>query len=446
MSPITVSFCYNRCVQKVRLREALGVAFGVAVIIGNTIGAGILRTPGDVARVLPTTSLFLSVWIIGGIYVLLGAMCAAELGTLFPDSGGQYVFVRNALGEFPGFIVGWSDWISTCGTTAAVAIVIGEYSGALIPALHGHVVGIALGVTIGFAILQWRGVKWGSRTQEITGLLKVLAFVIVIVACFTGSRAREGVPVPMPASLFVAFVLALQAVIYTYDGWAGVIYFSEEVRNKEKNIPRALFAGVFSIIAIYLGLNLALLYVLPISGIAGQNLALATAAEAVFGRLGDPIVRALMVISMISSINAYHLMATRVIFAMSRDGVITRRATAVNRGGTPTVALAMSALVAVLFIVSGTFEQVIAVLAFFFVANYTLSFTSLFVMRWRAPDAPRPYRVWGYPFTPAIALLGSVAFLAGAVAGDTRRSIYALLLLAVSWPVWWVTKKLRIEN
>jgi len=433
-------------VQKVRLREAVGVAFGVAVIIGNTIGAGILRTPGDVAALLPTTTLFLSVWVIGGLYVLVGAMCMAELGTLFPDSGGQYVFVRHALGDYAGFIVGWSDWVSTCGTTAAVSIVIGEYTGALIPSLHGHVVAIALFVTIFFALVQWRGVKWGSRTQEITGLLKVLAFVIVIVACLAASHPKTAGPaVMMPASLFVAFVLALQAVIYTYDGWSAVIYFSEEVRDKARNIPRALFAGVFSIIAIYVGVNLALLYVLPVTAIAGKNLALAAAADAVFGRLGDPIVRALMVISMISGINAYHLMATRVIFAMSRDGVVTRRAAVVNKGGTPTVALALSAGVAILFILSGTFEQVIAVLAFFFVANYTLSFISLFVMRKREPDAVRPYRVRGYPFTPAIALIGSIAFLVGAVAGDTQRSVYALLLLAVSWPVYRFNKS-RIDN
>jgi basic amino acid/polyamine antiporter, APA family len=430
-------------VQKVRLREAVGVAFGIAVIVGNTIGAGILRTPGEVAKFLPTTTLFLSVWIIGGLYILLGAMCMAELGTLFPDSGGQYVFVTHALGSYAGFIVGWSDWISTCGTTAAVAIVIGEYSGALFPALAGHTIGVALFVTLFFALLQWRGVKWGSRTQEITGFLKVLAFVIVIAACFFGPHARmAGATVAMPASMFVAFVLALQSVIYTYDGWAAVIYFSEEVKDKARNIPRALFSGVFAIIAIYLGVNLALLYILPVTAIAGKNLALATAAGAVFGRLGDPIVRALMVISMISGINAYHLMATRVIFAMSRDGVVMRRASRVNAGGTPTVSLALSAGVAVIFILGGGFDDVIAVLSFFFVANYTLSFTSLFVMRRREPDAPRPYRVWGYPFVPAIALAGSIAFLAGAVVGDPQRMGWALVVLALSWPVWWLSRRL----
>ncbi|MGZ8854018.1 MAG: APC family permease, partial [Thermoanaerobaculia bacterium] len=222
-----------------------------------------------------------------------------------------------------------------------------------------------------------------------------------------------------------------------------VVYFSEEVRDGARNIPRALFVGVFSIIAIYLAVNLAIFYVLPLSAIAGKNLALGSAAEAVFGAYGDPVVRTLMVISMISGINAYHLMASRVLFAMSRDGLISRRASVVNPGGTPTVALALSAIVAVLFILNKKFEEVIAVLAFFFVANYTLSFASLFVLRRTMPDAPRPYRVWGYPWIPALALIGSVAFLAGAVAGDTKRSLYALALLAASYPVYRLLRMAR---
>lgn len=428
----------------VRLRQAVGVAFGVTVIVGNTIGAGILRTPGEVAAQLPTPLAFFSVWILGGLYALLGAICLAELGTLLPSSGGQYVYARRALGEYAGFVVGWSDWISTCGTTAAVSIVIGEYSSALIPALKGRVIPVALSVTLLFAILQWRGVKWGSRTQEITGFLKIAAFAAVVVACFLWAPSRPaGGATVVSATTLAALMIALQAVIYTYDGWAAVIYFSEEVKNGAKNIPRSLFVGVASIIAIYVGVNLAIFYVLPISEIAGRNLALAHAAQVVFGALGDPMVRGLMVISMISGINAYHLMASRVLFAMSRDGLVSPRASVVNEGGTPTVALALSAAVAVMFILSGTFDAVIAVLAFFFVANYTLSFASLFVLRRTMPDAPRPYRAWGYPFTPAIALISSIAFLAGAVAGDTRRSIWALALLAASYPAWRLLRMVR---
>jgi APA family basic amino acid/polyamine antiporter len=239
-------------------------------------------------------------------------------------------------------------------------------------------------------------------------------------------------------------VLSLQAVIYTYDGWTGVVYFSEEIEHPGHDIPRALFGGVISVIAIYLLVNFALLYVLPISQIAGKDFAAGTAAEVIFGRYGDPIFRSLTIISMLSAVNALHLMATRVLFAMSRDGLFTRKAATVNKGGTPTVALFFSAAVALLFIAFGrTFEKVITVLAFFFVSNYALSFFSVFVLRQREPDRQRPYRVPGYPWTTAAALAGSVLFLAGAVASDTRNSLYALILLAASYPVFSVLRIMR---
>jgi APA family basic amino acid/polyamine antiporter len=242
-------------------------------------------------------------------------------------------------------------------------------------------------------------------------------------------------------ALMAAVVISLREVIYTYDGWSGVIYFSEEVQNPGRDIPRSLFGGVLTITAIYLLVNVALLYVLPISGIAGKEFAAGEAANAIFGHYGDTIFRCLTIVSMLSGINALHLMATRVIFGMSRDGLFTTKAARVNAGGTPSVSLWLSTLVAVLFIVFGqTFGKVITIVAFFFVANYILSFISLFVLRWREPDKPRPYRAWGYPWTPGLALIGSLVFLAGAIASDTENSLYALGLLAVSYPVFRVIK------
>jgi len=431
-----------------RLLSILGVGFGLAVAIGDTIAAGIVRTPGQIALKLPHVWLFLGVWVAGGLYALLGAFSLAELGTMIPRSGGQYNFARRALGPYAGFIVGWSDWISTCGTTAAVAIVIGEYTGALLPALAGRTVAVATFVTMAFALLQWRGLRWGSRAQELTAALKTLAFLALVVACFAlggNSHSVAAVPpahAPAGLALAVAVVLALQAVIYTYDGWDAVIYFCEEVRNPAHDIPRSMFGSVLSITAIYLLLNAALVYVLPISVIGGENFALGVAAQQIFGAHGDQIIRSVMVVSMLSGINAYHLMATRVLYAMSRDGLFSSRAVRVNEGGTPSVALFASAAVAVLFILSGTFERVIALLAFFFVANYTLSFVSVFVLRWREPDAPRPYRAWGYPWTTALALAGSIAFLAAAVMSDTRNSLWTLLLLAASYPVYRLSQRL----
>ena len=434
----------------------LGVGFGLAVIIGNTIGAGIFRTPGSIAALLPNNWLFLSVWLIGGLYALLGAIQIAELGTMLPRSGGQYVFARHALGEFAGFIVGWSDWISTCGSTAAVSLVVGEFSGVLFPSLAGTAIVIpssititwpviiAVAVAITFAVLQWRGVVWGSGVQNVTSLLKGSAFVILIVAAFVwgGHSTATAKPVRVSEiSLLAAFILSLQAVIYTYDGWTGVIYFSEEVETPSRNVPRALFGGVLSVIAIYLLVNLALLYVLPISEMAGQSFAAGAAAIALFGKHGDAVFRSLTIISMLSAINAYHLMATRVLFALSRDGLFMRKAASVSEGGTPRLALLLSAAVALLIILFGqTFGTVITILAFFFVANYTLSFISVFVLRYREPDRERPYRAWGYPATTGLALLGSILFLIGAIVSDTRNSLYALVLLIISYPVFLLLK------
>ncbi|HEX3282999.1 MAG TPA: APC family permease [Pyrinomonadaceae bacterium] len=430
------------------LLRVLGVGFGLAVIIGNTIGSGIFRTPGQIAGHLPNIWLFLSVWVIGGIYALLGAVQIAELGTMLPRSGGQYVFARHALGEYAGFISGWSDWISTCGSAAAVAIVISEFSRVLFPSLNGRELAVGITITVLFGALQWRGIAWGSSSQNITSALKALVFIALIAACFIFGQGTIGstpvMPVPAGFALMGAFVISLQAVIFTYDGWTGVIYFSEEVEQPGKNIPRSLFGGILLIIAIYLLVNLALLYVLPIGKIAGQDFAVGLAANEIFGKHGDTVFRSLTIVSMLSALNAYHLMASRVLFAMSRDGLFTTRGATVNKGGTPAFALFVSVMVAVLFIVFGqTFERVLAVLAFFFVANYTLSFISVFVLRYREPKKERPYRAWGYPWTTAAVLLGSVLFLAGAIASDTRNSTYALGLLVISYPLFYLINRSR---
>ncbi len=427
-----------------RLLQVLGVGFGVAVAVGNTIGAGIFRAPGEVAAHLPDTSLFLAAWTVGGVYALLGALQIAELGTMLPRSGGQYVFSRYALGDYAGFVVGWSDWLSTCGSAAAVAIVVGELAGALVPALAGH--GTALAVTVAslFAVLQWRGIRRGSLIQHVTSSLKAAVFLTLIVAALA-SGAEASMPAavmtpPAGLALATAFVLSLQAVIYTYDGWTGPVYFTEEVEDPARAIPRSLFSGVLAIIAIYLLVNVSLLHVLPVSRIAGEAFAAGTVADAIAGPRGESLLRLLMLVSMLSAINAYHLMASRVLFAMSRDGLFSHRAATVNDGGTPTVALMLSTVAAILFIVFGrTFEQVITVLAFFFIANYTLSFVSLFLLRRREPERLRPYRAWGYPWTTGAALAGSVAFLAGAIVGDTAHSMLALVLLAASYPLFRMT-------
>jgi basic amino acid/polyamine antiporter, APA family len=426
-----------------KLLKVLGMWFGIAAAVGNAIAAGIVRTPGEIAKALPNAWLFLGVWIVGGLYALFGASSMAELGAAIPRSGGQYNFSRRALGDFAGFIVGWSDWLSTCGT-AAVAIVIAEYSGHLIPVLAGHVKLISSGIILGFGILQWRGVRWGSNAQLITAAMKTAALMILVVACFIlGAHARAAAPAAtaalpsMPSGwpLAVALILGLQAVVYTIDGWDGVIYFGEEVREPGRDIPRAIFGSVFSVMGIYLLLNLVALYVLPMNEIVGNDFVLGTIADRVFGSLGDPIIRSIMIISMLSCVNSNLLFSSRTLHAMSCDGLFFRPVSRVNAGGTPTLSLLLSTVVS-LFFVLGSFERVIAMLSFFFVANYTLTYASLFLLRKREPQMNRPYRAWGYPWTTAIALGASVVFLIGSIATDRENAPLALLMLVLSYPVY----------
>jgi basic amino acid/polyamine antiporter, APA family len=428
--------------------------FGMAAAIGNTIAAGIVYTPGDVAKQLPNAWLFLGIWILGGLYALAGASSMAELGAAIPRSGGQYNFSRRALGDYAGFIVGWSDWLSTCGTAAAVAIVISEYSGHLFSIFAGHVQSLSVTIIVGFGVLQWRGIRWGRGTQLLTAALKTGAFVILVAAAFLlGGPAHKAamqhavatLALPSGWQLAIAVMLGLQAVIYTVDGWDGIIYFGEEVRDPGHHIPRAIFGSVFSIMGIYLLLNLIALYIVPMSEIAGNTFVLGTVANRVFGSLGDPIIRSIMVISMLSCLNANQLFCTRTLYAMSCDGLFFRRATAVNPGGTPTVSLFLSTLVGVLFLAvsflgGNAFQRITAMLSFFFVANYTLSYTSVFVLRKREPEMPRPYRAWGYPWLTRIALLASVLFLIGSIFTDQKNAPLALGMLVLSYPVYRLMK------
>ena len=461
--------------ERGKLLQILGVGFGIAVAVGNTISAGIVRTPGDIAARLPNHWLFFAVWFGGAFYALMSAFQLAELATAIPKSGGQYNFSRRAIGDYAGFIVGWSDWLSTCGTTGAVGIVIGEYmahmfrpfggsfqlSGALgdfLSRLSADLANIprlkvtAVSVIILFALLQWKSISMGSKVQNFTTVLKGLVFFIMVIACFTlgghlrqtseaASLAHAAAPIAIPvgAALVTALLLGIQATIYTYDGWDGVIYFGDEIKNPGYLVPRAIFASLFSIVLIYLLVNAAVLYVLPMNEIAGNTFSLGLAAERVFGAYGDFIFRSIMVLALFSSLNALHLMGARVIYAMSRDGLFFRAVSRVNKGGTPTVGLLLSAIVGLAFAIF-SFERVIAMLAFFFVTNYLLSFVSLFLLRMHEPALPRPYRAWGYPWTTALALLGSIGFLIGAVREDRTNSLLTLVALACSYPVYRVLK------
>jgi APA family basic amino acid/polyamine antiporter len=423
--------------------------FGLAVTIGNTIGGGILRTPGDIASLLPNAWLFIGIWIVGGLYALLGANALAELGTMLPKSGGQFVFARHAFGNYAGFVVGWMDWISTCASTAAISIVIGESVAAVTHLATGTASPIAVSIVVLFTAILVRGTRFGDRAQRITSLAKAVALLVLVVACFMfGRRAHldlSAVATHAPQlTTFAAFLLAAQAVIYTYDGWNGPIYFSEELDDPSKQIPQSMFYGLLGIAVIYLLINSAFIYALPTQALAGSSLAAATVAKAIFGDRGETLVRIVVIVSLPSAVNACLLMSSRVLYSVSRAGLGAPFATRVNTGGTPVVALIVSGAVSLAFLATGTFESIIAIAAFFFVATYALSFIALFLLRRREPSAPRPYRARGHPWTTGFVLAGSLAFLVSAVIGDQKNSLFALGILVVSYPAYRVTRQFQV--
>jgi APA family basic amino acid/polyamine antiporter len=420
------------------------------VAIGNTIGAGIVRTPGEIGALLPSTWLYFAAWTVGGIYMTLGALQFAELGARLPQSGGQYNFARAALGDYAGFIVGWSDWISTAGSFAAVSIVFGEYASDLVPAAHGQVRALAVSVILLFALLQWKSMHVGSGVQNFTTVLKAALFLAVVAVCFlhhaapaapAGASAVSATAVqPAGWPLFVAFILALQAVIYTYDGWYGVVYFSGEVKNPGRDIPRAIFGTVFSVLAIYFLVNLAIVHLVSVREFAGSDFAMGMAARRVLGQAGDNFVRVVVVVGLLSSVNAMEMATSRALYAMSRDKLFFPLFARVNAGGIPAPSLWLSTAVGLCFAMF-TFERVAAILASFFVADYALSFVSLFVLRQRraresAPSSETGYRAWGYPWTTGLALAASIVFLVGALATDRENTPLTFLVLAASYPVY----------
>lgn len=410
------------------LLRILGTAFGVAVTVGNTIGAGILRAPGDVAAKIPSYPVFFGIWIAGGAFALFGALSLAELGTMIPESGGQTVFVRRAFGPYPGFAVAWSDWLSTCATVAVVTIVLVDAVVALAPGMAGLHSAIAIAIILAFTAAQWRGVKAGSNVQLLTSALKALAFAALIVACFLTVRPHAPAATGSTAAVgLVAIIVSMQVMIYTYDGWAGVLYFSGEMENPARDIPRSMLTGVAAVTAIYLLVNAAFVRLIPLSAMAGDPMVADTASKIVFGTAGTTIIRALIAVSLLSAINASVLMASRISYAMG--------ARTVNIGGTPTLALAATTALSVVFLASGTFNQVAGMASIFFVANYAASFASVFKLRRSEPNTPRPYRAWGYPFTTAGMLLASLSFLVAVIFADRRGSTYAILLIAASYPV-----------
>jgi basic amino acid/polyamine antiporter, APA family len=415
------------------LRRLLGLVFGLAVIVGSTIGVGILRTPGLVAGYLHSAPAILVLWLVGGLYTLLGAVCLAELGTMVPQAGGYYAYARRGFGDWVGFGVGWTDWLTYCTVLAYVSIGLAEFSGVLLPGLAGWVRPLAVVALLAMVALQWAGLKVSARFQEWTTAVKFLAFLALVVAAFLRAPAgtRGLVAADARGLTFTGFILALQAIVIAYGGWQSALYFTEEDRDPARHLPRAMVGGVVSVTVVYLLVNLALLNVLTMPELAKSTLPGADAAAVVAGDRGRQIITVLSVISLLPLLNAILMIGTRILFAMGRDGLVTTRTASVNPGGTPDVATLVTTGMALLLIASGTFQNLIALAAVFLALNYCVCCLALLVLRRREPGLARPFRAWGYPWSAVVVVAGAVVFLAGMLVNDTANAAKAMGLLAL---------------
>jgi APA family basic amino acid/polyamine antiporter len=435
------------------LARILGLGFGLAMVFGGTVGVGILRLPGALAATLGDSRLILVFWIVGGIYALLGAVSVAELAAMLPRAGGFYVYARRAFGSGAGFVVGWSDWINEVAALAYGSITAMTFLAALWPSAAGYARLGAVLIIVAFTALHWVGLRLGSSLTRLISLSIGVMMLVLVVACFFAPpAARTPAPLPLSAAalplvslgMLAALVSAMRNVLLTYDGWYSPIYLAEENTDPGRTLPRALIGGTLVLIVLYVSVNAALLRVLPLPALASSDLPAAAAARLVFPHGGGELVTLISLLTVLSLVNATLLMTPRVLLAIGRDGLFTRKAATVSAGGTPRLALAMSSASAIALILSGTFEQIIALATVLFLVNYISAYVALFVLRRREPGLPRPYRALGYPFTTAVVLIGSVLALIAAILEDLRSALAAGLLLAACAPIYaWIARRRR---
>ncbi|WP_281234645.1 APC family permease [Flavobacterium gelatinilyticum] len=430
---------------KNQLKKSLGLSFNIAVLIGGTIGVGILRTPGTIAEMLNNYWLVLASWLFGGLYILLGANSYSELATMLPKAGGSYNYIKRALGEYAGFLSGWYDYITNVIPPAFYCIVISEYIIILFPSLASYSTVMAISLLFAFLLLHLSGVKNGSIIQQITSLLKVICFVALVTACFM----YTGVEVPkiqtdnsiFHIGLIFGFFKSLQLIIGTYNGWNSVCFFAEENENPNKNIPKSLYSGVILVAAIYVLVNAAFFHVLPIETLAKSNLAAADVAKILFGENGAKIVTVISIFSLISILNAFMMIPPRILYGLSRDGFFIAQGTKVNKGGTPIVALFVSSLFSLFLICIGSFEVLFSFAAFISIIVWGLAYFSLLKLRSKEPNLPRPYHSFWYPWTTIIAIIASIALLAGFIYSDPKSFIIIIGITAVSYPLFLALQK-----
>ncbi len=424
------------------LSRRLGRFDSIMMMVGIVIGSGIFLTTGIMARSIPSPTLILLAWLVGGAITLTGAVTFAELGAAMPQAGGQYVYLREAYGPLAGFLFGWILFlISMGGSIAALAVGFAEYLGYFLPSLSGKVV--AVGVIVLLSAFNYIGVGLGKSIQNIFTVAKIGAMAAFIILGLTVGRVIEIDWTLNPqgaasASLWVGFGVAIIAVQWAFDGWHNVTYIAGEIKDPRRNLPVALIAGTLIITALYLLINYVYLLALPMNEMAGVVRIAERSSTALFGGATAGLISAAVLISIFGALNGAIFAAPRVYYAMARDRVFFQKVGQVHpRFGTPAFAILLQCLWAGALALTGTYEQLFTYVVFVTLTFWIAAVAAVFVLRRRRPDMPRPYRTPGYPVVPAVFIAATAAILINTLFARPVESLAGLGLTLLGIPVYY---------
>lgn len=427
-----------------RLRRELRLSDATFLVVASVIGSGIFLTPGAIAERLPHVGLIFAAWMAGGALSLVGALANAELGAMFPHAGGDYVYLREAFHPGAGFVMGWLSFFAIfTGTIATLAAGFADAMRPFVALDEAGRLGLAVAAIAAFSGLNYLGVRTSARFNNVlTGgkVLALAAFVVLAPLLGSGDVANLG-PVFDDVSTvsLAAFGLALSPVLFSYLGWNATVYVASEIHEPHRNVPRSLFFGLAVCIAVYLTMNMAYLYAIPVETMRGMGNVGQAAAEALFGGAGGTAVAVFVVVSILGTLNATVLVGPRIAYAMALDGRFfggVDRVHAVHQ--TPHVAILLQGFVAVvLLVVLRRFPSILDFTTFGIVLATSADTVALFALRRRQPERRRPYRAWGYPWLPALYLAANLAIAAAMIRGRPMESLACLAVTATGLPFYW---------
>jgi APA family basic amino acid/polyamine antiporter len=443
------------------LERRLGPIDAAAIVISNVIGVGIFITPQIIAQAVPHPLGFLAVWVAGGLLAFTGAMAYAELGTMRPRAGGEYVYLREGYGPLAAFLTGWTSFVAGfAGAIAAGALGAADYLGRFVPVASDAtpiftmpIPGlplvfsprtlVALTAIGGLALVHIRGLGPGRIVQNTLAGLKVGALALFVAIGLGAGRGSFAHLTAVPAAASFNLPLAFIVVMFAYSGWNAASYVAEEIRDPGRNVPRALALGTAVVVLVYLGLNVLYLYAVPISeiGTARSEIAM-LAADRLLGPAAAQMLGGLAVIVLLGSLSAMTTAGPRVYFAMARDGAFFPAAARIHpRFHTPWVAIVAQALWSSLLVLTNTKDQLAEYTGFAVLLFSAFAVSTVFVLRRRHPDEPRPFRALGYPLAPAIFVIASLAITVAAVIGRPGPSLWGAVIIAAGVPVYYVFRR-----